>query len=56
MALVNPHGEEKRLNPLLLSGEELQEEQQKAKGLPPVTMTSGRALISSCWELEPSAP
>ncbi len=40
MALVNPHGEEKRLNPLLLSGEELQEEQQKAKGLRPVTMTS----------------
>ena len=40
MALVNPHGEEKKLKPLLLSGKELQEEQQKATGLPRVTMTS----------------
>ena len=40
MTLVNPHGEEKKLKPLLLNGKELQEEQQKATGLPQVTMTS----------------
>jgi len=40
MALVNPHGREKKLKPLLLAGQELQEERQKAQGLPKVRMTS----------------
>ncbi len=40
MALVNPHGKEKKLKPLLLSGDELKEETQKAKALPQVTITS----------------
>jgi len=40
MALVNPHGREKKLKPLLLAGQELQEERQKAEGLPKVKMTS----------------
>ena len=40
MALVNPHGKEKKLKPLLLIGEQLREEKQKAKSLPQVTMTS----------------
>ncbi|MFQ5883387.1 MAG: sulfate adenylyltransferase [Candidatus Methylomirabilales bacterium] len=40
MALVNPHGREKELKPLLLIGDELEEEKQKAKPLPQVTMTS----------------
>ena len=40
MALVNPHGKEKKLKPLLLSGNELKEETQKAKALPQVKMTS----------------
>ena len=40
MALVNPHGREKKLKPLLLAGKELQEEKQKAQGLPKVKMTS----------------
>ncbi len=40
MALVNPHGEEKKLKPLLLSGDERKEETQKAKALPQVTITS----------------
>jgi len=40
MALVNPHGKEKKLNPLLLVGEELNEKRQKAKSLPQATLTS----------------
>ncbi len=40
MALVNPHGKEKKLKPLLLSGDELKEETQKARALPQVTITS----------------
>ncbi len=40
MALVNPHGKEKKLKPLLLAGEELNEQRQKAESLPQVTMTS----------------
>jgi sulfate adenylyltransferase len=40
MALVDPHGREKKLQPLLLAGQELQEARQKAKGLPQVRMTS----------------
>ncbi|MFQ5849333.1 MAG: sulfate adenylyltransferase [Candidatus Binatia bacterium] len=40
MALVNPHGREKKLKPLLLTGDELEEEKQKAKRLPQVNMTS----------------
>ncbi|HBK81362.1 MAG TPA: sulfate adenylyltransferase [Nitrospinae bacterium] len=40
MALVNPHGKVKKLKPLLLVGEELNEQRQKAKSLPQVTMTS----------------
>lgn len=40
MALVNLHGREKKLKPLLLAEKELQEEKQKAKELPKVRMTS----------------
>jgi len=40
MALVNPHGGEKRLKPLLLSGEALKAEKEKAERLPRVAMTS----------------
>ncbi len=40
MALVNPHGKEKRLKPLLLEGEELKEEKERAKSLTAVRMTS----------------
>lgn len=40
MPLVNPHGKEKKLKPLLLTGDQLKEERQKAKDLPQVTMTS----------------
>ncbi len=40
MALVNPHGKEKKLKPLLLSGDYLKEEKKKAKHLPEITMTS----------------
>ncbi len=40
MPLVNPHGKEKHLKPLLLTGDKLEEERQKAKDLPQVTMTS----------------
>jgi len=40
MALVSPHGKEKKLKPLLLTGDELSEEKEKAKRLPQVTMTS----------------
>ena len=40
MALVNPHGKQKKLMPLLLTGEELKEEKQKAKTLTQVRVTS----------------
>lgn len=40
MALVNPHGEEKKLKPLLLVGEELIEERRRARSFTPVRMTS----------------
>ncbi len=40
MALVNPHGKEKKLMPLLLEGEELKAEKKKAKGLTDVRITS----------------
>ncbi|RJQ42206.1 MAG: sulfate adenylyltransferase [Gaiellales bacterium] len=40
MALVNPHGKEKKLKPLLLEGEELAAEKEKAAALPQVKITS----------------
>jgi sulfate adenylyltransferase len=40
MALVNPHGKEKKLKPLLLSAAEIAEEKKRAKELTAVTMTS----------------
>ena len=40
MSLVDPHGKEKRLKPLLLGGQELEDAKRKAQGLP-------RLLISS---------
>ncbi|MCL4542575.1 MAG: sulfate adenylyltransferase [Deltaproteobacteria bacterium] len=40
MPLVNPHGKEKRLKPLLLSGSELKEAKAKAETLKKVPMTS----------------
>jgi sulfate adenylyltransferase len=40
MSLVNPHGREKKLKPLLLSGDERREEREKAKAFPQVMMTS----------------
>ncbi len=40
MALVNPHGKEKKLKPLLLTGKELEEEKAKAKTLTQVRITS----------------
>ncbi len=40
MALVNPHGKDKKLKPLLLSGKELAEEKKKAKTLTEVRTTS----------------
>ncbi len=40
MALVNPHGKEKKLKPLLLSPAEVAEEKKKIKDLTAVTMTS----------------
>ncbi len=40
MALVNPHGKEKKLKPLLLSGAELKEEKERAKGLTQIRITS----------------
>jgi len=43
MALVNPHGKEKKLNPLLLEGDELKEEMGKAKDLTHIRMTSREA-------------
>jgi sulfate adenylyltransferase len=40
MALVNPHGKEKKLKPLLLSPAEVAEEKKRAKELTVVTMSS----------------
>ena len=40
MALVNPHGKEKKLKPLLLAGRELQEERERAQRLPKIRMAS----------------
>lgn len=40
MALVNPHGKEKKLKPLLLTGKELEAEKEKAKTLTQVRITS----------------
>ena len=40
MALVNPHGKEKKLKPLLLEGDELAVELERAKGLTEVRITS----------------
>ena len=42
-SLVNPHGREKRLNPLLLSGAELEEEKEKAKALVQLRVTPREA-------------
>jgi len=40
MALVNPHGKEKKLKPLLLTGSELEAEKAKAKDLTQVRISS----------------
>jgi sulfate adenylyltransferase len=40
MALVNPHGPDKRLKPLLLSGAEAADARRRAESLPRVPMTS----------------
>jgi sulfate adenylyltransferase len=40
MALVNPHGKEKKLKPLLLEGDERAAELERAKGLKQVDITS----------------
>jgi sulfate adenylyltransferase len=40
MALVNPHGKEKKLKPLLLEGDKLKEEKERARTLTDVRMTS----------------
>jgi len=54
--LVNPHGKEKRLKPLLLEGQELAEEQKKAESLKKVTITSretGDALMMGIGAFTP---
>ncbi len=43
MALVNPHGKQKKLMPLLLTGAQLEEEKKKAAGLKKVKITSREA-------------
>jgi len=43
MALVNPHGKQKTLMPLLLQGEALAAEKEKAKTLTEVRVTSREA-------------
>ena len=43
MALVNPHGKQKKLIPLLLTGAALEEEKKKAKTLTQVRITSREA-------------
>jgi sulfate adenylyltransferase len=40
MSLVNPHGKEKKLKPLLLKGDELKEAKEKVKSLTEVRMSS----------------
>jgi sulfate adenylyltransferase len=40
MSLVNPHGKDKRLKPLLLVGEELAEARRRARSLPRLTISS----------------
>jgi sulfate adenylyltransferase len=40
MALVNPHGKEKKLKPLLLKGDELKAAKEKAKSLTQVKLSS----------------
>jgi sulfate adenylyltransferase len=40
MALVNPHGQEKKLKPLLLIGKELEEEKKRAAGLKKINISS----------------
>jgi len=40
MSLVNPHGKDKRLRPLLLAGAELTEARRRAQTLPRLTITS----------------
>lgn len=40
MGLVNPHGKDKRLKPLLVSGEELQEAKRRAQSLPRLAIAS----------------
>ena len=40
MSLVNPHGKEKKLKPLLLAGKELEEEKKKAKTLKHIKISS----------------
>ncbi len=40
MALVNPHGKEKKLKPLLLAGKELEAEKKRAAGLKKVNISS----------------
>ncbi|MBI4635591.1 MAG: sulfate adenylyltransferase, partial [Candidatus Rokubacteria bacterium] len=40
MSLVNPHGKDKRLKPLLLAGAELTETRRRAQTLPRLTITS----------------
>jgi len=43
MALPNPHGKEKKLKPLLLTGAELEEEKKKAEKLKKISITSREA-------------
>ncbi|MCI0469324.1 MAG: sulfate adenylyltransferase [Nitrospirae bacterium] len=43
MALVNPHGKDKKLKPLLLSGKELAEEKKRAGTLKKINITSREA-------------
>ncbi|MGO9014369.1 MAG: sulfate adenylyltransferase [Dissulfurispiraceae bacterium] len=40
MALVNPHGKEKKLKPLLLTGKELEAEKKRAAGLKKINISS----------------
>ena len=44
MSLVNPHGKDKRLKPLLLEGAELTEAKRRAQTLSRLTITSGGTL------------
>jgi len=40
MALVHPHGKDKKLKPLLLTGAELEAEKKKAAGLKQIKISS----------------